>query len=278
MEFRKLRILYIATSITGGGGVARILSQKTTAFVELGHEVRIISTNDKAQEPFYAFDSRVNFVFYADTIRTIRQAKQYYSFVQHQMNLVNPDVIIVIDNGIKGYLAPYFLSKKIPLYLEVHGSRNFLLSPIQSKLKRFIVDHLTKMLSRRFTGLILLTKSAVKDWTHSNIITIPNWIEVKTSDGLPDRMATKQIIAIGRIAPEKNYEEMLRIWSQISQKKPDWTLVICGTGELDYISLLKKQAGSSVKWKGEVENIDREIQESAFVLHTSKMEGLPMAF
>ncbi len=279
MEFKKLNILYIGTSLSGGGGVARIISQKTAAFVQAGHRVQVVSTNDASSLPFYTFDRAVHFVWYKQPIRTLLQMKRYYDFInQEVVSNFQPDVIIVVDNGIKGYCASYLLKTQAPIYFEVHGSRNFLLSPITSKIKRVLVDRLTLALSKRFTGLILLNKSSAKDWQHRNVTVIPNWIEQENTSIVPEKTHTKQILAIGRIVPEKNYEELLAIWREIQQLRSDWHLVICGTGEVGYVDTIKKIATDNVTWKGEVELIQQEIENSAFVLHTSKMEGMPMAF
>jgi len=105
MGIKKLNLLYITTSSTGGGGVARILSQKTAAFVELGHQVRIISTNDTTEQPFYVFDPQVQWQFYPFPVRTMIQMQSYYNFVQKQgIEVFLPDVIFVLDNGIKGLM------------------------------------------------------------------------------------------------------------------------------------------------------------------------------
>lgn len=279
MEFSKLNILYITTSTTGGGGVARILSQKTAAFVQLGHQVKIISTNDTQKQPFYLFDAQVQWELYPHPIRTMSQMRRYYAFVQQQgIKFFQPDVIFVLDNGIKGYFAPYFLKTKAPIYFEVHGSRHFLLSPITSPIKRWWVNRITLALSKRFTGLIVLNESSKRDWKHTNIQVIPNWIVPENSPQLPKDFASKQVLAIGRLVPEKNYETMLHIWKQIHAVFPTWKLVICGTGDQTYVNQLKALADTSVCWKGEVKEVDRELQASAFMLHTSKMEGMPMAF
>lgn len=278
MGIKKINILYIATSITGGGGVARILSQKTAAFVQLGHQVRIMSTNDKQEQPFYTFDAQVQWQLYRSPIRTMQQMRRYYAFVKQEIDLFKPDVIFVLDNGIKGYFASYFLKTQVPLYFEVHGSRHFLLSPIPSKLKRWIIDRVTLTLSRRFTGLIVLNESSKRDWKHHHIQVIPNWIEQGETSQVVEKSNSKQVIAIGRLVPEKNYEVMLRLWKQIHRIYPHWKLVICGTGEAAYVEHLKQFAAPSVLWKGEVEDVNRELQASAFLLHTSKMEGMPMAF
>jgi|GEM_PF-2538487 len=280
MEIKKLKILYITTSSTGGGGVARILSQKTAAFLQLGHEVKIVSTNDTTQQPFYTFDSQVQWELYPHSIRTMKQMRTYYTFVQEQgIHTFQPDVIFVLDNGIKGYFASYFLKAQVPIYFEVHGSRHFLLSPITSLFKRRVVNQITLALSKRFTGLIVLNEHSKRDWKHPNIRVIPNWIEQHPTAPVFVQQSSKQVIAIGRLVPEKNYETMLNIWKQIHQNYPDWELVICGTGPADYVAHLKALADdASVCWKGEVEDVNNLLQASSFLLHTSKMEGMPMAF
>jgi len=280
MGIKKLNLLYIATNSAGGGGVSRILSQKTAAFIALGHQVQLVSTNDTLNEnktPFYPFHPAVQVIYYPQRIQTIAQMKRYYAFIQTEViSSFKPDVIFVVDNGIKAYFAPYFLQSNVPIYLEVHGSRHFLLHPISSFFKRTLVDQVTRYLSRYFDGLILLNESSRSDWKHPNLQVIPNWIEL-TSNQLQPK-TTKQIVAMGRLAPEKNYETLLQIWADIHREKPDWSLFICGTGEPTYVEQLKKNAPSSIQWMGEITAVQTVLTHSAFLLHTSLMEGMPMVF
>lgn len=69
-------------------------------------------------------------------------------------------------------------------------------------------------------------------------LTIPNFIAPPPPD-LPAEKS-KQIIAAGRLHPDKDFSSLLRIWSMVSPKHPDWTLKIAGEGALAHP--LKEQA------------------------------------
>lgn len=281
MKEKGLTIVYIATQIKGGGGVARIVSQKTAEFVALGHQIYIISTNDMIDSaPFYSFDFKVNFILYPNKVRTLFDLHSYYRFIQQICTTqFQPDLFLVIDNGIKGYFSGFYLRKIAPVYFEVHGSRHFLLDPISSSWKRKIVERLTAGLTRYFDGIILLNERMRKDWNHQNLIVLPNWIERKLWNKSGEQTEKSlQIVAIGRLVPEKNYEMLLTIWKQIIEVYPNWKLVICGGGSEEYTAILKEQGHVSIDWKGEIEDLSGVLEASSFMIHTSKMEGMPMAF
>jgi len=274
-----MNILYLATQIKGGGGVARIVSQKTNEFITIGHQVTIISTNDISEYPFYSFNEKVSIISYPQKVQTFLALHQYYKYIKKECSILKPDCIFVIDNGIKGYFAGCYLYKKAPIYFESHGSRNFLLHPVSSFWKRKLIAYITAWLTRYFDGIIVLNQSMSTDWKHQNIQVIPNWIEREIwQKAIDKKQHQQQIVAIGRLVPEKNYEMLFEVWKQILNQYPDWQLVICGGGNSEYVKQLQKKQPKNVLWKGEVEDLTNILATSSFMLHTSKMEGMPMAF
>lgn len=87
-------------------------------------------------------------------------------------------------------------------------------------------------------------------------------------------------IAVGRLNKQKNFIELLEIWSLFIKKNPLWTLKIFGDGEerdnLErYIS--NEGLSDSVKLMGRVDNIEEFYLDSDICLMTSLYEGLPLA-
>ncbi len=274
-----MHILYLATQIKGGGGVARIVSQKTDEFIALGHCVTIISTNDVLGVPFYPFNNKVCIISYPHKVQTFFALHNYYQYIKNECNTLQPDCIFVIDNGIKGYFAGLYLNKIAPIYFESHGSRQFLLHPISSFWKRKLIAVSTALLSRYFDGIIVLNKGMSSDWKHKNIHIIPNWIQRKLwQKAITQKTKQQQIIAVGRLVPEKNYEMLFEVWKKVVSQCPNWKLVICGGGNPEYVAFLQKNQPQNIEWKGEIEDLTSVLATSSFMIHTSKMEGMPMAF
>jgi glycosyltransferase involved in cell wall biosynthesis len=90
----------------------------------------------------------------------------------------------------------------------------------------------------------------------------------------------KNVIAVGRLSPQKGYDMLIDAWSKVCQIYPDWKLEIYGDGELK--DVLSKKISDSwmdncVKLCGVVSDIqDKYLESSIFVL-SSLYEGLPMA-
>lgn len=274
-----MKILYLATFITESGGVAKIVADKVNIFVQRAIDVCIVSTNDSETETFYSFDNKVKFEFYEKKISSFIQLKRYYQFVQKVAFEFNPDIILVTDNGIKAYFAPWFLKNR-PIYFEVHGSRNNLVLNCQNKLKDWFILRITRFLSIKFDGIILLNSHMQKEWKHRQTLVIPNFIDISKSENKIFEF-NKKVIAIGRLSSEKNYQQMLQIWKKVSIQQPDWTLEIYGAGKELYWNELNQNTNySHVIWKGLLsqEKLKKAISQADFLIHTSHLEGMPMVF
>lgn len=271
-------VVYIASSITGSGGVSRIMSEKVKAFKEKGITVCIVSTNDTTETCFYTDLHQAELVFYPHKVNHVGAIALYYKFVQTEViNKLNPSVVLVIDNGIKGYFAPYYLTKKVPVFFECHGSRNFLKLQTNNWFKQQLILGSTAVLSFLFKGIVILNSQSKKDWWGRSTRVIPNFITLANSQLPTSPILHKKIVAISRIAPEKNIETLLQVWEKIYAMHPTWELVICGGGDTAYFQTLQSKS-IGVVWHGEVQDVSCFIEKADFLLHCSVMEGMPMVF
>ena len=90
----------------------------------------------------------------------------------------------------------------------------------------------------------------------------------------------KKIIAVGRLAPQKNYFVMLEAMKKVLENKRDVTLDIYGDGFIkDEITNKIKELGleSNVTLKGNSQNVYERLVESDLFLMTSDFEGFPNA-
>ena len=72
-----------------------------------------------------------------------------------------------------------------------------------------------------------------------------------------DPQAPNYVLYLSRIDPKKNIECLLDSWSRIHSTRPEWRLVIAGSGEVTYLSGLRERASSlglesSIEWAGQV--------------------------
>ena len=105
---------------------------------------------------------------------------------------------------------------------------------------------------------------------------IPNVIE-----SVPDKCASlnkKKLISVGRLSPEKGYMDLLKIYTLLHKKHPDWTLDIVGDGPemgkmLEYIK--EHNLDDFVKLHGyqKKDYIDNLLSNSSIYLMTSFTES-----
>ncbi|AOW09575.1 glycosyltransferase family 4 protein [Flavobacterium gilvum] len=273
-----MKLLYIVPKIKCAGGVARVLSIKANYFVEnFGYEVHVLSQNEDNLEPFYSFNSKIIFHNMNLGGNIFRFFFLFQKSVNQKIKAINPDVVLVADNGLKAFSYPFILKTKTPIVFECHGSKyveekaskaSFLL-----KLKYWFKD----FAAGKFTKMVALSEESLKEWNVKNAFVIknPSWIENHNKANLQ----YKKAIAIARNSYEKGLDRLLVIWKQINQKYPDWILDIYTD---DVVSLEKKALdfgiNSGINYLNFVKNIEEKYLEASFLLMTSRTEGLPMVF
>ena len=95
----------------------------------------------------------------------------------------------------------------------------------------------------------------------------------------PDAEREKVVLAVGRVCYEKNYQDLIRIWAEVSASAPGWKLRIVGNGDmLDSIRDLAKDLGveESVELPGYSSDVQKEMSRASIFAMTSRYEGLPL--
>ena len=88
-----------------------------------------------------------------------------------------------------------------------------------------------------------------------------------------------EVLFMGRLSyPDKRVDRLIRIWSQIEDRHPDWTLKIVGDGkERGYLEKMVQQLGlQRVKFCGYSKNVGEHYATAAILCLTSTFEGWPL--
>ena len=133
---------------------------------------------------------------------------------------------------------------------------------------------------RRYDKFIVLTeKDRLMRGNIPNMIVIPNFITIESSDSMPVAESRK-VIAVGRLSIEKGFDYLFQAWAMVSSKYPDWSLEIYGYGygrEEYYNELIQKNGvEESVKICAPVKDIRNKYLDSAFYVMSSRYEGFPL--
>lgn len=272
-----MKILYVVPKIRNGGGVARVIAIKANYFVKkFGYEVHILTQNEDDIPPFYDFDEKIIFHNMILKGNFLQFLNAYQKNIKKKIEYINPDAVLICDNGLKAYILPFILDNRIPIVFESHGSRF-----IEEKSKRnnFIAYTLKywfkKYAASKFALLVVLSDENIKEWNLRNAVIIPNpsWINSETISELK----TNKIITVARNSYEKGLDRLLLIWEKVSEIYPDWFLDIY-TDDVNKLRIMAEELGinSNIGFYKSIKNIEEKYLESSIYIMTSRTEGFPM--
>jgi glycoside transferase family 4 len=287
-----MKIAYCIPATSNSGGMERVLSGKANYLASLGHELTIITTDQRGKAPFFPFQEGI---------------AQYDLGINYDEN--NNEGILSKLRSYPGKkrlhrkrLTALLLELRADVVVSMFGDDADLLPSIQdgsrkvleyhfSKLKRLqygrkglwrLVDLLRTKLDERtvrpYDRFVVLTEEDRSYWgALPNIHVIPNPLPFTTDS--PSDCSTHRVIAAGRYDFQKNFELLLHLWAKVAPDFPDWHLDIFGDGKLrgELTALVEKLGlSSSVTLERPTHQMQEVYRTSSVYVMTSRYEGLPM--
>lgn len=260
-----MKIAFINTSINGGGA-ERATVNLANGFCKLD-DMEIFLFTGKKKENEYKIDPEIKrfCILQEHLIKDI--------FVLRKL-LKSKKIDIAIGMGIYSNfcvcLANFGLKTKM-----VISERN---SPLhdhlskKSKLLRFLVY-------RNADAYVFQTQEA-KNFYSKSIQKRGCVIHNPIRPDLPIKtdMNRKEIVAVGRLMPQKNYEMLLHAIKKVHDRHSEFTLRIFGEGRsLNDLERLVSNIGLKdiVKFEGFTLDVHEQIKDSAIYVMSSDFEGMP---
>lgn len=281
-----MKIVYITDQVYRHGGIEKVLSQKACYFADYcGDDVTILTINQNGRKPAYSFSERIKFV---DLGVTYVSGKSYFNpknlkklpthriLLQQALKLINPQVIISCNYGPDFYILP-FVGRNIPKIKEFHSSRFFEDENI-SGLKALILKKIGQWIERQYSSIVVLNNCEAQYYCNDHISVIPNPAE--TGGGHAD-VTNKTILAAGRLAPVKNFGELIEAFSLVAQDFPDWQLHLYGEdydGTQNKLQDLidAKDLSAQIIFMGVTNDLKNKMQGYSIYAMTSETECFPM--
>lgn len=276
-----MKILYLTPRINNEGGVARILAVKTNLFIEkLGFEIAIATQNKGNLPLFFDFNRNIQFFDFELKGTLLSFISDYKKSVNFILKNYNPDVVIITDNGLKGYLFKYLINCKKPVVFEVHGSKFNSQTNTDSFFKKIAFQlqvYLREKGLQQFDKVVFLSEESRQQWNIKKGEVIPNinWIETTAFSSQENKIA----LCIARNSYEKGLDRLFLIWKEICLQKPDWKLRLVTETEGYYNIndlITQNNLENSVEIIASEKNILQSYTESSIYLMTSHNEGMPM--
>lgn len=292
-----IKLAYCIPGLYAPGGMERVLTLKANYLADkLGYDVTLILTEEKTSKPYYELSPRVKVIHLDINFDRMHQAgvvKRIFKYLYYQrlyrarlsqaLKELRPDItvstlrreinfITTIDDG----------SRKIgELHFSRDNYRNFndIKAPecIRKTAARLWMKQLLGRL-KQLDKFVVLTHEDRRKWVElDNVMCIHNpstFVAPKTSDG-----EAKRVIAVGRYTYQKGFDRLLPAWKTVSERHPDWELVIYGDGERTAYQEQADELGldrKTCRLEGSTQQVAAEMAASSVFVLSSRYEGMAM--
>ncbi len=292
-----MKILEITEYSAGICGVWQRVKQESEELVKKGNEVYVFSsdiekgTNNKV--PKYELTKGIKIFRFPVKKRVFNKFSENVNSFEFcsKFNEIKPDIVITHLIHPHSFKAlTYSEKRKIPCYLVTHAPFNVKRSPALSLLTKMYYSFKVSKKIKRFSKIITITKWEIPYLNKlgikkEKIIYIPNYIPNEFFKEKIKPFSGKKILFLGRIAPIKDLETLIRAFKIVNQKNKKITLEITGPIEKPYgqelFKLIKKlQLTDSIKFIRPIYDLNKKIKKigeaDIFVL-PSKREAMPQA-
>lgn len=259
------------------GGAERVLVMIANYLDSLGLQVTIVKISSDNKDSAYELRKNIE-VYYISTnnyppiFRTLLRLYKLRKLV----NRISPDIVISFVAGANITTLLSLIFSNIPIIISERNDPN--LEP-NSRIKRKFRDYLYNLSD----GCVFQTEEAKSYFNkkiQSSSKVIFNPIETEKLPDFIEEKTKNNIVAVGRLEHQKNFNLLLDAFYHVSKKYPCWELEIYGQGSQK--DILKKKIETlnlekKVHLMGVVNNIPETIRYSKIFVMTSNFEGMPNA-
>lgn len=293
MNTSKYKIVYCTPALYSAGGTERVVSVKANYFADiLGYDVTIIVTDGNKGNSFFPLSDKVKVVnlglgfedlwnkpFLDKVYLYLKKQQKYKKLLTRELQKIQPDITITtlrreinFINEIKDgsrKIGELHLSRAN--YRDVEDRELNIFKTIISKWwKKDVIHNL-----RKLDTFVVLNENAVMEWPElNNVVMIPDPLPLNIKE--KSSLLSKRIVTIGRYSYEKGYDYLLRIWSIVEKKCPDWQLNVYAMGDpTPYVKLMDELSVDPRRChlNSSLVDVESEYLNSSILVQPSRTEG-----
>lgn len=264
---KKRIAIYIPSIYDGGSERFAVVLSKGLA--DRGHDVFLLTAPEQKGE--FAVAGNVNRIILHRNMNFVRNVMLLRRF------LIEKEIDVCVAVGIYPNLVSAAANTNSLRTKIILSERNAPKQDFLSWKSRL----LRRLLYRRGDAFVFQTPDARAVYSkkiQKRGVIIPNPLK----DGLPKRTGgrRKEIVAVGRLTPQKNYPLLLSAFAEVCKKNAEYTLHIYGQGIEEkmlkkYVNKLRIQ--DRVVFEGFYLDVHERIKDADIFVMTSDFEGLPNA-
>lgn len=269
------KIAILISDITQSAGTERAVTNLCNSLAEINNDqVYIISVYSKPGDtPFYNINSKVKVLHLNHSYgeNRFKRLMVYLKLRSQIKKIINEENIEVILGTIHAYNILLSTLKRVIRIGCEHLNYNSCPS---------VIRPIRKKAYKKLDYVVLLTKQDAEHYKFldaNKVRVIPNITSFERDKQA--ELTYHRIIMVGRLAPQKGYDILVDIISNIKNKMNDWIIDIYGKGEdkeLIVKQIEERGLQNIIKVHSPVSNVRDKMMESSIYLMTSRNEGLPM--
>jgi glycosyltransferase involved in cell wall biosynthesis len=276
-----MRIAFVIYSLAVGGA-ERVASTMINHWVGVGEQVTLV-TLDSVEKDFYRIDARVKRIALGLTSESknrrefignnLRRVKSLRSFFRGSES----DVVVSFIDKCNVLVLLATLGLSVPVIVsERNDPRKHAVGSTTAGLRRLLYPH---------ARAVVVQTQGVGQWAgrivkKEAIYVIPNPISKQFLDthGSNGKSAHHNVVAMGRMEPQKGFDRLLTAFAKCAEKHPEWTLRIVGEGaERPSLHALAVKLGleSRVRLDTVTKEPEQVLRDSDLFVLSSRYEGFP---
>ena len=261
-----MNIAFVSEALSGGGAERATANLANGLCLKENISVSVI-TGEKKDNDYGLSDKIIRVCLIKNSLIADSRALKHY--------LTENDIDVVVGMGLYANFCACLINSKSLKTKVIISERN---SPKhdniskKSKLLRFLIY-------RRADGYVFQTEQA-REFYSRKIQARSVVIHNPVKNDLPHRTDkhNKEIVAVGRLMPQKNYDLLLNAFSELHKRNKDYVLRIFGEGkeEARLKSLCRDLGIEKVtRFEGFCTNVHEKIKDSDIFVLSSDFEGMP---
>ncbi len=265
------------------GGVERMAVTTMNAMVQRGHEVSLFTWDHASARAFYPMRDEIRWhrLDMGDPARVVSPRQRLARMRRFRAVTLKPrpDAVIAFQHGPFLFAALSAAGTKVPVVLSERNAPDLLDHTRAGRHRAAIFQtmRLARAITVQFPGYV----GRYPAYLRNRITVIPNPVQRVKAFASPEADRPQRIIlSVGRLSYQKNLGVLLRAFSSVADRHPEWLLRIVGSGEeRDSLAHLARELGvqDRVRFAAATKDIAAEYLGADFFCLPSRFEGFPNA-
>lgn len=261
------------------GGAERVTATLANRWVAEGRQVSLVTLGNA--DDFFPLDRRINRVALdllgpsASLLAAVNNNYRRWQTLRRTLRALQPDVILSAVDCTNVLVLAATQGLGVPVVVAEHTD------PRRHQLGRGW-QALRRRCYPQAAAVVMLTEDA-RQWVQAfvpaaRVHLIPNPVQLADAHEKPLPLPQPCIAALGRLAPEKGFDDLLRAFALA--ELPDWSLVIIGEGaERARLEQLAVALGitAQVHLPGQSRQPAGLLRQAELFALSSRYEGFPLA-